>query len=283
VSNLIIQMAHLMSTNFGDIFDDDMDLLCDVADSSLWGLQADVGESCEFSDWLDVREGDPVTADIDDETDEYIEQHSVSDKTVTKRVGITFENQGTSASGLQRNMSKNAILARENREKKKQYIHGLERTVRDLSVKNKKLIRTCKSMHSTVTGLRREVNYLRGVIENQSELARLLKPIPIERPTRQLQDSADRLVCNDKSETVIASSCNDQPSFLSSLKSSESVHTELMSVTDCENLLTEHDYARSEKQNKKNSLSHQQFGVCLHVANQVTSLQLCALCNENAQ
>lgn len=91
---------------------------------------------------------------------------------------------------------------------------------------------------------------------------------------------------NDESETVIASSRDDPTSFSSSLKSSESVHADLMSVEDCESLLAEHDYAQSKKQNKR-SLSHDrqnnQFGICLHVANQVTSLQLCALCSENAQ
>jgi len=275
-------MAHMMSTAVDNIFDDDMDLLCDVADSSLWELQANVGELCDFSDWLDVPEDESVIA----ETDEYTEQRSVADKTVAKSVGLTFRNQGTSENnGLQRNMSKNAILARENREKKKRYIHGLERTVHDLSVKNKNLVHTCRAMRSTITGLRREVNYLRGVIENQSELARLLKHIPVAHPTRQLQDNADLSVCDDESKTIIAPSCNDQPSFSSSLKSSESIHTELMSVSDCDSLLTEHDYARSERQNKnkRNNLSHHQFGVCLHVANQATSLQLCAVCNENAQ
>jgi len=281
MSNPTVQMAHLISNAVDDVLDDDMDLLYDVADSSLWDISANVGELCDFDDLLRDPEDDSVTVDIHHETDEYAEQRDISDTTMAKSVGLTLRNNGTSAhDGLHRNMSKNAVLARENREKKKRYIQGLERTVHDLSAKNKNLMHTCKTMHSTVTDLHREVSYLRGVIENQSELARLLKHIPFASPKKQLQDLS---VCNDESETVNISSCKDQPSFSYNLKSSESAHTKLISVVESERLLTEHDYARSEKQNKKINVSHHQFGVCLHVANQVTSLQLCAVCNENAQ
>jgi len=277
-------MANFMSSAIDDIFDNDTDLFCNVADSSLWDLSANVGESFDFSNWLDASDGDSVTTDVHNEIGEYTEHHNISDKTVSKNTGLTIGNKGALANdGLRRNMSKNAILARENREKKKRYILELERTVRDLSVKNKKLAHTCRTMDGTIACLRSEVSYLRGVIENQSELARLLKHIPVARPKQQLQESADLLVCDNELERVNASSFSDRPSFSASLKSSELVHTELMSVADCASLLTEHDYARSEKPKKPNNLLRHQFGVCLHVANQVTSLQLCALCNENAQ
>jgi len=283
ISNLIIQMAQLTSSAADDVLGD-MDLLCDVADSSLLDIPANVGESYDFSDWLYDPENDSLTIDSHNESNEYTQQRNVLDAAVAKSVGLSLRNRGTSAhDGLQRNMSKNAVLARENREKKKRYIQGLERTVHDLSVRNRKLVHTCRAMRSTIAGLNREVCYLRGVIENQSELARLLKHIPIACPKQQLQESVDLSQCIDESETINTSSYKDQLSFSSGLKSSESAHAELMSVVEGESLLTEHDYARSEKQNKKINLSHHQFGVCLHVANQVTSLQLCAVCNDNAQ
>lgn len=273
-----LNTKHLCDTAVGDIIGD-MDFLRDL-DSSLCDLPC-----CDFDVWSDVAEDDSLIAGIHNETDEYPERRQVSDNAIGKSAEPTLGNRGASVSdGLRRHMSKNAILARENREKKKRYICGLEKTVRDFSLKNKKLVRGCATMRNTIADLRREVNYLRGVIENQSELSRLLKHIPTAHTTCQLQANANLLLCSDESETGNASACNnDQPLSASSLDSSELICTESVPTADYESLLIEHDYARSERQNKSNVLSRRQFGVCLHVANQVTSLQLCASCNENAQ
>jgi len=281
VENVDVYMAHFLNTtHFCDTDVDniigDLDLLRDVADSSLWDIPASVGECGDVDVRLDVAADDSVIADIHKETNEYPERYKVSDNTMTKSAGLRLKNRGASVSnGLRQHMSKNAILARENREKKKRYICGLEKTVHDLSVKNKKLVQGCAAMHSTIADLRREVNYLRGVIENQSELARLLKRIPAADQTCPLEVDLNRSLFD-------ASSCNGQPLPSSSLDSSELIHTESVPTADCESLLIEHDYARSQRQNNWNNSSRRQFGVCLHVANQVTSLQLCASCNENA-
>ena len=274
-----LSTARLCDTAVDDLIGDP-DLLCDVADSSMWDVTSDVDGPPVL---LDLPDDDSFTAEIINDTDKYAERQKASDNTVALSAGLTFDGRCASASdSLRRNMSKNAMLARQNREKKKRYICGLEKTVRDLSVKNKKLVHGCTAMHNTIANLRREVNYLRGVIENQSELARLLKHIPVAGPTQQLQENANLSLFDDESRKKNASVCIDHPASLSTLNSSELIHTKLMPTADCQSLLTEHDYARSDGQGKRNS-SPRQFGVCLHVAKQVTSLQLCASCNENAQ
>jgi len=277
-------MDHFLTTTVDDITDDP-DLLHDVMDSSLWDIPSHVEASRDFNDFLDLLHGDSVTADIHNDTAEYSELQQASDNSIPLSAArLTFDSRGASVTnGLRRNMSKNAILARENREKKKQYIRGLEKTVRDISVKNKKLEHGCTAMRKTIASLHQEVNYLRGVIENQSELARLLKHIPVADPTRQLQVNTNHSLLSDKSEEKNTLVCINQAASASSLNSSDLKHAESMPTADCQSLLTEHDYARSERQNKRNNSSRQHFGVCLHVANQVTSLQLCAHCNENAQ
>jgi len=255
----------------------DPHLLCDIADSSLWDIPSNVEESCDFNILLEFP--DDITH-IHDETADG--QRKVSDNTTALSAGLAFDSRGASVSGgLRQTKSKNAILARENREKKKRYVCGLEKTVRDLSVRNKKLVQGCTTMRNTIANLRHEVNYLRGVLENQSELARLLKHIPVADRTRQLQVNANLSLSDDESEMKCASQCIDQPTR--SLDSSQLIHTESALMADCESLLTEHDYARSLRQERRNNSLCHQFGVCLHVANQVTSLQLCASCNENAR
>jgi len=272
-------MAHFLNTTrlCDTAVDDvtgDVGLLYDAAGSSLWDFPADVREFSDVNAWSDVLEDDSVLADILNETDEYPERCKASDDTMAKSTELTFGNPRPLVStGFRRNLSKNAILARENREKKKRYICGLEKTVRDLSAKNKKLVHGCAAMRKTVADLHREVNYLRGVLENQSELARLLKHIPIADPA-----------CRQQSDTGNSSSCNEMlPLSASSLDSRELIGTESVPPAGYDCSSVDHDYARPERQNKRHNSSHHQFGVCLHVVNQATSLQLCARCNENAE
>jgi len=282
-------MAHfanttrLWNTDVDEVFAD-IDVLCD-AENSLPDLPVDARECDDFSVWLDLPEGDSAVADIHSEIDEYRERRSVTDNTHLS-TRLNFEHRAASYSdGSRRNMSKNAVLARENREKKKRYICGLEKTVHDLSMKNKKLVHGCAAMRGTIADLRREANYLRGVIENQSELARLLKHVPIADRKGKLPASAN--VSNDERDRENELSYIKEPLCGSSLHSSEFIHNDLMPVADHDSLLMEHDYARSqnarsERQHECYNSSRRQFGVCLHVVNQATSLQFCAICNENA-
>ncbi|XP_022084555.1 CREB/ATF bZIP transcription factor-like [Acanthaster planci] len=74
-----------------------------------------------------------------------------------------------------RNNSKNAIAARENRQKKKMYLHSLEEMNSQLSKENCQLLKESAEAKKKISALEGEVQYLRKVLFNQSALAELLK------------------------------------------------------------------------------------------------------------
>lgn len=73
---------------------------------------------------------------------------------------------------------KNAIQAKINREKKKNYIKGLEDEIDSLKEENSSLRDSKAKMEQTVNILEDEVAYLKNIIANQSALSNLLKNIP---------------------------------------------------------------------------------------------------------
>ena len=70
--------------------------------------------------------------------------------------------------------NKNAIAARVNRLKKKEYVTGLERTVGNLSTENRSLKQENGHLNKRVEELEDETRYLRAVLANESMLAQLL-------------------------------------------------------------------------------------------------------------
>lgn len=83
--------------------------------------------------------------------------------------------EGFAVSG---HMSKNAVLARENRRKKKEYVTSLEQQIQDLSGDKQTLKRKLADAESQVDELQQEVEYLRSVIANETTIGSLLKNIP---------------------------------------------------------------------------------------------------------
>lgn len=73
--------------------------------------------------------------------------------------------------------SKNAVLARKNRLKKKYFVESLQRDVARLSDENAKLKQTLEGQSSVVCSLRKEVYYLKGVLANSKEISMLLKSV----------------------------------------------------------------------------------------------------------
>ncbi|XP_038078176.1 CREB/ATF bZIP transcription factor-like [Patiria miniata] len=74
-----------------------------------------------------------------------------------------------------RNGSKNAIAARENRQKKKMYLQTLEDANEQLNEENSRLKTESTQAKKKISSLEGEVQYLRKVLFNQSSLAGLLK------------------------------------------------------------------------------------------------------------
>ncbi|XP_028838670.1 CREB/ATF bZIP transcription factor isoform X2 [Denticeps clupeoides] len=70
--------------------------------------------------------------------------------------------------------NKNAIAARMNRLKKKEYVSGLEQKVGSLTTENRFLQQENGQLHTRVEELENETRYLRAVLANESMLAQLL-------------------------------------------------------------------------------------------------------------
>jgi len=126
-------------------------------------------------------------------------------------------------SGRKRPMcsSKNAVLARKNRLKKKYFVESLQRDVAQLSDENAKLKQTLEGQSSLVCSLRKEVCYLKGVLANNKEISMLLKSLrntglPVTSSLRkhchrnQIHSIADHnYVCSTRSGSNTDSSFND--------------------------------------------------------------------------
>ncbi|XP_055321853.1 uncharacterized protein LOC129577962 [Sitodiplosis mosellana] len=73
--------------------------------------------------------------------------------------------------------NRNAIMARENRRKKKEHMEVLQKTVDDTQNENKKLKKMLSIRNSTISKLTQESLYLRSILANKTEIMSLLRCI----------------------------------------------------------------------------------------------------------
>lgn len=73
--------------------------------------------------------------------------------------------------------SRNALMARENRLKKKMYIENLEREVLCLKADNKKMNGVVENQSFLIAELRKEIKYLKSVLANSADISRLIRNI----------------------------------------------------------------------------------------------------------
>lgn len=90
--------------------------------------------------------------------------------------------------------TKAAQQARKNREKKKEYLCGLEVKVKSLEEENADFRLRMRSKDHLIDGLKEEVRYLRGVLANQTTLSKLLRNIDF--------DSDEFSKCADENGTI---------------------------------------------------------------------------------
>ena len=141
--------------------------------------------------------------------------------------------------------SKSAIAARENREKKKRYVAGLEASVNRLKYENKKLTDDRCSLTKEADSLREEVRYLRNVLANQSTLSSLLKNIP----------NVSGL------------------SFVGGKLTSDITAPKRKPSVDDETIRTKQRRVATDPEESSTS------GICLHVSQSRVSMELCASCS----
>lgn len=135
---------------------------------------------------------------------------------------------------------KNAIAARLNRQKKKEYVNGLESEVAHLKTENSTLKHKCFRMEETVATLSTEVQYLKSVLANQSKLSHILQNIPEVNGVRLTGSFRPGKRCR------------------------------------------EDDFSDNYSSKRVQTVPPQSGGVCLHVVNDVATLEFCSECSKKA-
>ncbi|XP_060526383.1 uncharacterized protein LOC132702007 [Cylas formicarius] len=211
--------------------------------------------------------------------------------------------------------SKNALMARENRLKKKMYITNLEDQVSSLNLENKKLSALVDNQSQIISDLRREVRYLKSVISNSDGLGNLIRNIntntgmavttsldkrlglsaqhpqqvprknahPWEEPDQKYPD-----IPTPESLNSYYSSPDFEDTFLNDIDLSLDMNdNDLLDMIDERTLETplvptgDHSYTNLIK-NESTSETPEPVGVCLHVSNNKVSLEFCPSCSQSA-
>ncbi|XP_031337458.1 CREB/ATF bZIP transcription factor-like [Photinus pyralis] len=201
----------------------------------------------------------------------------------------TGSNKKTDFFKLQRKekcTSRNAILARQNRIRKKMYIQNLENKIIKLRSAREKLNSIVQSQSVVISELRTEVKYIRSVLANSSDLSKLIRNISNSSGmsvTTSLDKSLTVNNCVSKLDNKSAHPWDD--TFMSSpLLELPDLDLPDLPLPDLENIPEEHSSSIVPRQ--EHNYTKLDFdddpGVCLHVSKHKVSLEFCSQCNDNA-
>lgn len=103
--------------------------------------------------------------------------------------------------------NRNALMARENRQRKKQQMENMETQMQIVKEQNRQLKKIAKQQGTLITKLTNEKSYLRSVISNKTEILQLLKRIqPAKLP---ITSSAVGLMTDDEfTRNIYTPSCS---------------------------------------------------------------------------
>lgn len=105
--------------------------------------------------------------------------------------------------------NRNALMARENRKRKKEQLEQLEHENGNLQSDLKKLQKVVDRQEVMIRGLRNERNYLKSVLENQSDIVRLLKKLqPGDEEQGQQQRPQQRHSVAEEPKTASENGCS---------------------------------------------------------------------------
>ncbi|XP_042315890.1 CREB/ATF bZIP transcription factor [Sceloporus undulatus] len=162
---------------------------------------------------------------------------------------------------------KAAAAARLNRQKKKQYVSGLEARLQSLASENRRLKERNRGLCRRLRGLERETGYLRAVLANQSAVGRLLGRLAggagLRVRSSLLEDGERRLPWG--------SSDHDYALPVP-------VEEEMEDGEDEEEEEEEMEDTRGPAAPSLSSSS----GICLHVDQDQVSVEFCAICARRA-
>lgn len=157
-----------------------------------------------------------------------------------------------------------AEKAKEQRERKKKYVKELQDTIAELKEDKVNLLQVNTQLNDKIESLRDEIRYLKGVITNQSELARILRSVAntpgISLSCSVLQDSEG----------------NDGKT------NKRKYDTPKDSGKKGVNLHQENSKKRKVDKNGNDEMNAVDAGVCVHVQSGKVSLEFCADCSKKA-
>lgn len=212
--------------------------------------------------------------------------------------------------------NRNAVLARENRLRKKQMMEEMEKTVEELQEQNRKLLKMMKFKDRKNEELTKEVRYLKSVIANRTEIVSVLKSLPNAMPSSRINDKVPASSCASSDTLSIAedieNGIKDADPFLPSLTDEFSFFP-LDIATDWDEILknplnsdipslqiespassptssgvsSEHNYSHYENEKFLETISDEHemengAGVCVHINRGKVSLEFCVVCHNNA-
>ncbi|KRT78255.1 hypothetical protein AMK59_8153 [Oryctes borbonicus] len=188
--------------------------------------------------------------------------------------------------------TKNAVMARQNRLKKKKYMQDLESQVNKLRYENKSLSAILNNQSTLITELRKELRYMRSVLANSSDISKLLRLInnntgmsvstslnksmsltsncfsknEPQHPWAEAIDPNDSLLIPDLDLGLVYENLDDAAVE----RRENDTQLNLLNTP-----LKEHNYTAT-------NCSDENAGVCLHVSKHRVSLEFCAKCSDNA-
>ena len=158
-----------------------------------------------------------------------------------------------------------AEKAKDQRERKKKYVQELQGTIEELQRDNAGLQQVTTQLSDTIEGLRDEIRYLKGVITNQSELARILRGVA---NTPGISLSCNVLQNNEGNDGKTNKRKYDDPATDSGKKGV--------------NVRQENSKKRKLDKNANSEVDTIDAGVCVHVQSGKVSLEFCAECSKKA-
>ncbi|XP_021694782.1 uncharacterized protein LOC5576540 isoform X1 [Aedes aegypti] len=217
--------------------------------------------------------------------------------------------------------NRNALLARENRRRKKEHVESLERELEELKDCNGKIRKALKKKSKLVQELTRERNYLKSVIANRTGIMAVLKSVqragfpmtssglsyvtePMGGKPQRIGSSSDEGLGSSPHSALTdeEDKFNPHDLGLSALSGQEvsSFEEEFSRLPDVDELLstmaggdrsrgeqvitTEHNYFEHSNHNSLESGSASGSGVCVHIVpGGRVSVEFCASCALSSQ
>ncbi|XP_057375168.1 uncharacterized protein LOC130696105 [Daphnia carinata] len=206
-------------------------------------------------------------------------------------------------------LSKNALLARENRLKKKRYINGLEENLAVAKKENELLKDKLKEKDLTIDQLQKEISYFKSILANVQEISGLIKTIKQEshipmstslRPSvhPMKRKSVAELPMIDDSKRIKIERTSESSSCMSAIHDDEDSYDWMPSSPSCPTQLDAEslDVLSNFSEEDINLFGDDTLlpeptrqtvpfsaGICLHVFNKQMSLEFCAACATRAQ